>query len=92
MQSTLFSVIIKEKNNLNLIEMERRCLMIQSEKSCTWEYSYKKDVGKVLDFLENKSSDEIVGKLILNLDTQNLFLIKLCTETNTMVVRKRSRS
>ena len=43
--------------------MERRCLMIKSENSCTWEYSYKKDVGKVLDFLENKSSDEIVGKI-----------------------------
>lgn len=43
--------------------MERRCLMIKSEKSCTWEYDYKKDVKKVIDFLENKSSDEIVEKI-----------------------------
>ena len=43
--------------------MERRCLMIQSEKSCTWEYEYKKDVKKVIDFLENKSSEEIVEKI-----------------------------
>lgn len=43
--------------------MERRCLMIQSEKSCTWEYDYKKDVKKVIDFLENKSSEEIVEKI-----------------------------
>lgn len=43
--------------------MERRCLMIKSEKSCTWEYDYKKDVKKVLDFLENKSSEEIVEKI-----------------------------
>lgn len=37
--------------------------MIQSEKSCTWEYEYKKDVKKVIDFLENKSSEEIVEKI-----------------------------
>ena len=37
--------------------------MIQSEKSCTWEYDYKKDVKKVIDFLENKSSEEIVEKI-----------------------------
>ena len=43
--------------------MERRCLMIQSENSCTWEYDYKKDVKKVIDFLENKSSEEIVEKI-----------------------------
>ena len=43
--------------------MERRCLMIKSEKSCTWEYDYKKDVKKVIDFLENKSSEEIVKKI-----------------------------
>ena len=30
--------------------------MIQLEKSCTWEYDYKKDVKKVIEFLENKSS------------------------------------
>lgn len=37
--------------------------MIKSEKSCTWEYDYKKDVKKVIDFLENKSSEEIVEKI-----------------------------
>lgn len=37
--------------------------MIQSEKSCTWEYDYKKDVKKVIKFLENKSSEEIVEKI-----------------------------
>ena len=63
MQSTLFSVIIKEKNNLKLIQIERRYLMIKSEKSCTWEYDYKKDVKKVIEFLENKSSEKIVEKI-----------------------------
>ena len=63
--------------------------MIKSEKSCTWEYDYKKDVKKVIDFLENKSSEEIVEKLILDGDVKNLFLINLCIKMNTMVVQRK---
>ena len=37
--------------------------MIKSEKSCTWEYDYKKDVKKVIEFLENKWSEKIVEKI-----------------------------
>ena len=47
--------------------------MIKSEKSCSWEYSYKKDVKKVIEFLENKSSEEIVGKIDFGLEYQKPF-------------------
>ena len=53
--------------------MERRCMMIKSEKSCSWEYSYKKDVKKVIDFLENKSSEEIVEKIDFGMEYQKPF-------------------
>lgn len=47
--------------------------MIKSEKSCTWEYDYKKDVKKVIDFLENKSSKEIVKKIDFGLGSEKPF-------------------
>ena len=47
--------------------------MIKSEKSCTWEYDYKKDVKKVIEFLENKSSEEIVGKIDFGWEYQKPF-------------------
>lgn len=47
--------------------------MIKSEKSFTWEYNYKKDVKKVIDFLENKSSEEIVKKIDFGMEYQKPF-------------------
>lgn len=47
--------------------------MILSEKSCSWEYSYKKDIKKVIEFLENKSSEEIVRKIDFRLEYQKPF-------------------
>lgn len=47
--------------------------MIKSERSCTWEHSYKKDVGKIINFLENKSSDEIVKKIDFGMEYQKPF-------------------
>lgn len=43
--------------------MERRYLMIKSEKACGWEYRYKNDVEKFIKFFNNTSAEEIVKKI-----------------------------